>query len=247
MKILRAALVCVLAISIPSIPLSNPNALAQSSQSIKLEMLRSHVVKLADDRLEGRGGGYPGERKAADYIASAFKRIKLTPFGDQARGRRSYFQEFKFQTTHPVVPFEVRTSRNVLGLIEGTDAALKNEVVVIGAHYDGQGRVGQADPIRMATDEAKVASLITNGESDAAGLGAEESALKVSGVVAGLPSAEAGLKEGDLIVEFAKRRFRRDDTLAALMALHREALQGKFGNRLPVVVLRNSRRRCLLT
>src|SRR5688572_7519353 len=104
MKILRTVVVCALATSFFSIPLSNLNATevfaqqvpSKSLQLITPEMLKPHVVKLADDRLEGRGGGYPGERKAADYIATEFKRIKLTPVGDQVRGRRSYFQEFKF-------------------------------------------------------------------------------------------------------------------------------------------------------
>ena len=63
---------------------------------------------------------------------------------------------------------------------------------------------------------------------------------KSEGVGKVLPAAEAA-EGGDLILEFAKRRFRRDDTVAALMAAHREILQGKFGNRLPVVVLRNKK------
>ena len=88
-------------------------------------------------------------------------------------------------------------------------------------------------------DLGLVVHLITNAEADAAGLAVDESGLKVTGVIAGLPSAEAGLKEGDLIVELAKRRFRRDDTLDALMAAHRQVLEGKFGNKLPVTIFRN--------
>jgi len=434
MKRLHTTAVWLVTCALFSTPASSTRVFAQpspSTPSITPEMVRPHVVKLADDKYEGRGAGYPGERKAADYIAAEFKRIGLIPFGDDVRGRRSYFQEFRFQPMHPVVPWEVLTSRNVVGLINGTDPALKNEIVVIGAHYDGQGRTGQADPLRLATDEARAAKdeiwnsandnvasiaaileiaraiksgrlsakrsllfiafgaeehgmagsmhyvshplfplrnhvaminfekvgrspekpisvtgaassslwpqvfksaqeltktkvaqgspfsfpesdhypfaasripavmlhvqtsvdshwasdtsdridfarvaeaarygmavllelanqpkapdfiaspipdlglivhLITNAEADAAGLGAETSGLKVTGVVPGLPAAEAGLKEGDLIVEFVKRRFRRDDTLAALMAVHREVLEGKFGNRLPLTVVRN--------
>src|SRR3989337_3154418 len=36
-----------------------------------------------------------------------------------------------------------RTSKNVIGYVEGSDATLKNEVVVIGAHYDHLGMGGE--------------------------------------------------------------------------------------------------------
>ena len=134
------------------------NLLAQKNSSdpfaaITTEALKRHVTFLANDKLEGRGGGYPGELKAATYIANEFKKIGLVPMGDARGGRRSHFQEFKFHPYHPVKPWEIMTSRNVLGFMEGSDQQLKNEIVVIGAHYDGQGRSGQADPTRTpATD-----------------------------------------------------------------------------------------------
>ena len=395
------------------------------------DVLKPHVVKLADDKLEGRGGGYAGERIAAEYVAEEFKRIGLTPAGDSVRGRRGYFQEFKFHPFQPVVPWEVMTSRNVLALIEGTDPMLKAEIVVIGAHYDGQGRSGQADPARrpasdsnsrdeiwnsandnatsvsaileiaraikrakitprrtilfaafgaeehgmagsihyvshpisalnnhvamlnleklgrspekplmvsgasgpgwqevikaakertktdvtvapftlpdsdhypfgavripavmfwvstavdahqpsdtadkidfaraakaaryamamlltLADQTARIAytpspipdlgligNLATSAEADAAGLSRDDSGLKVTGGIQGLPSAEAGLMAGDLILEFANHKFRRSDTLAALMGKQREILEGKFGNTLSVTVLRNKQR-----
>ena len=141
----------VVASMLASAPLSN--AQPANSDSITSESVKPHVVWLSDDKLEGRGGGYPGERKAADYIAKQFKRIGLKPVG----GSRSYFQEFQFHPYHPVKPWEMMTSRNVLGYIEGADPQLRNEVVVIGAHYDGQGRTGQADPTREpATDSDQI-------------------------------------------------------------------------------------------
>src|SRR6185295_2834162 len=85
--------------------------------SITPELLKPHIVKLADDNYEGRGAGYRGERSAAEYIADEFKRIGLTPAGDLVGGSRSYFQEFKFHALHPVVAWEVMTSCNVLGFV----------------------------------------------------------------------------------------------------------------------------------
>jgi len=44
----------------------------------------SHVLVLADDRLEGRGTGSPGHRKAAEYVAREFERAGLKPAGTDA-------------------------------------------------------------------------------------------------------------------------------------------------------------------
>ena len=41
----------------------------------------SHVLALADDRLEGRGTGTPGHRKAAEYVAREFERAGIKPAG----------------------------------------------------------------------------------------------------------------------------------------------------------------------
>jgi acetylornithine deacetylase/succinyl-diaminopimelate desuccinylase-like protein len=136
-----------------------PNVFAQQSPAdpfaqITPEAVNRHVVFLADDKIEGRNAGYPGEVKAAKYIANEFKRIGLKPMGDERSGRPSYFQEFKFLPYHPVKPWEIMTSRNVLGVIEGSDPQLKDEIVVIGAHYDGQGRAGQADPTRAPSADS---------------------------------------------------------------------------------------------
>ena len=168
-------IVLLLAFEICLGPASNVEASAQpllqdpvaAANLLTPESLRAHVVKLADDKLEGRGAGYVGERKAAEYIAEEFKKIGLTPAGDSARGRRGYFQEFKFHPFQPIVPLKTMTSRNVLGLIEGTDPALRTEIVVLGAHYDGQGRTGQADPARRpASDGQASRDEIWNSAND---------------------------------------------------------------------------------
>lgn len=147
------------------------NSLAQKEKppqpiSVTSEMVRRHIVELAGDNYEGRGAGYPGELKAARYIAAEFKRLGLKPVGDSTRGRRGYFQEFKFQPRHPLVPWEVMTSQNVVGLLQGSDPVLKNQIVVIGAHYDGQGRSGQADPMRYPPRDSSVKDEIWNSAND---------------------------------------------------------------------------------
>ena len=82
------------------------------------------------------------------------------------------------------------------------------------------------------------AHLATAAEADARGVPAPYTGLKVTGVIAGLPSAGAGLQPGDLIVDIANHQFKRDDSLAMLMAMQREALEGKMGAVLPLKVIR---------
>jgi S1-C subfamily serine protease len=91
-------------------------------------------------------------------------------------------------------------------------------------------------------DLGLIGNLATNAEADMAGLSGDESGLKVTGVIGGSPSAEAGLMAGDLILEFANHKFRRSDTIQNLVAKQREVLEGKFGNSLTVTVLRARQR-----
>jgi S1-C subfamily serine protease len=91
-------------------------------------------------------------------------------------------------------------------------------------------------------DPGLIGNLATNAEADAAGLSGDESGFKVTGVIPGSPSAEAGLMAGDLILDFANYKFRRSDTLAQLVAKQREVLEGKFGNSLSLTVLRAKQR-----
>ncbi len=54
--------------------------------------LKNHVKYLASDELEGRGTGTKGNRKAAEYIATFFKKHGIAPVGG------SYFQKFTVTT-----------------------------------------------------------------------------------------------------------------------------------------------------
>ena len=53
--------------------------------------LKDHIGYLADDKLEGRRTGTPGEKLAYEYISTAFEKNKLAPKGDN----NSYLQEFE--------------------------------------------------------------------------------------------------------------------------------------------------------
>ncbi len=124
------------------------SAFRASAPYVTPEVLRRYVSTLASDAYGGRGAGYAGERLAADYIAREFAAIGLAPAGQGHEGQARYLQPFQFVPPLPVHPGDVLESENVLAVVPGTDARLGRQIVVIGAHHDGQGRIGEADPGR---------------------------------------------------------------------------------------------------
>jgi Zn-dependent M28 family amino/carboxypeptidase len=100
---------------------------------------------LSDDRLSGRMTGSPGADSAAAYLARRFQQVGLQP----AAG--GWFQTFAVAKEAPVVQ-QVRLAglqgKNVIGLLPGRDPVLRNQTVIVGAHYDhlGLGEFGSLDP-----------------------------------------------------------------------------------------------------
>jgi aminopeptidase YwaD len=65
---------------------------AAQAQSPVATRMKAHITYLADDALEGRETGKPGEQKASDYIIGQFKAIGLKPKGLDG----TYLQPFTF-------------------------------------------------------------------------------------------------------------------------------------------------------
>lgn len=99
------------------------DVLAAATASITKGELKNYVDVLADDTFEGRETGSRGGRAAANYVMKAMEQLGATPAGDGG----TYFQPFQ------------ANSRNILGFVEGSDPRLKEQVIVIGAHYDHVG------------------------------------------------------------------------------------------------------------
>lgn len=125
--------------------------------------LRRHVEYLASDKLEGRRAGEAGATLAAGYVANQFAKIKLKPGVRMANGKAGFLQEFSYtpvRNPHATAadpakagtPNE-RVAFNVIGILEGRDASLKNEAIVIGAHYD---HLGKGGPGSLAADSTDV-------------------------------------------------------------------------------------------
>jgi hypothetical protein len=92
-------------------------------ESIQSDDLRKHAYYLADDTFEGREAGSRGGRAAGVYIGQELRRYALAGGGDEG----GYYQPFG------------ENFRNIFGLLEGSDPRLRDEVVIVGAHYDHVG------------------------------------------------------------------------------------------------------------
>ena len=118
--------------------------------------IRRDIETLASERFEGRRTGTPGNDSAAAYLASRYAALKLRPAPDApgcgAGCAEAYIR--RFTATEPVRggPPKQLPTQNLVGIIPGTDPALRNEYVVIGAHFDHLGRstAGALDPDRGA-------------------------------------------------------------------------------------------------
>lgn len=107
--------------------------------------LLDDIKFLTDDRLQGRATGSPGADSAAAYLARRFSQVGLQP----AAG--GWFQSFTIGRDAPAITsggLTALSGKNVIGILPGRDPVLRNQTVILGAHYDhlGLGGFGSLDP-----------------------------------------------------------------------------------------------------
>ena len=118
----------------------------ETSAAITPLDLGVRLAAFAHDSMMGRQAGTYWGEKAGDYVADQFKRLGVQPAGENG----GYFQ---------IVPgikprdatMRAGLARNVIGIIPGTDPALRGEYVAITAHNDHIGfshRVVDHDSLR---------------------------------------------------------------------------------------------------
>lgn len=94
--------------------------------TIKEDIVKASLSYLASDVLEGRNTGSKGIEKAAIYIENIFIENNIKPY---------------FETYRDSFNVKEVIGYNIVGYIEGNDSELKNEFVILGAHYDHIGAV----------------------------------------------------------------------------------------------------------
>jgi hypothetical protein len=148
--------------------------------------LRAEVSFLASDLLEGRDSPSRGLDLAAEYISSTFRRIGLEPVAGD-----SYYQSVPIPEraiVHDKSDHEDRESEapeagpagmanNIIGVLRGSDPALKDSYVIISSHYDHKG-IAPVDPANPSKDR------IFNGANDDAS--GTASVLEIAGALASL-------------------------------------------------------------
>ncbi|MGO1585871.1 M28 family metallopeptidase [Mesonia sp.] len=106
--------------------------------------LKKSLQFFSSDELLGRNTGSEGIEAAATYAEEVFKDYNLKPY------YTSYRDSFEVKD---------KTGYNVVAFKEGTDPQLKDEIIVLGAHYDHIG---------LQTESAKIINKdsIANGAND---------------------------------------------------------------------------------
>jgi hypothetical protein len=118
--------------------------------SIDMERVRAGLTALAHDTMEGRMTGSRGAARAARFIAREFEAAGLAPAGDSA----GYFQRVPLarleggrrpfavilDAAGDTFPAAARVNDvNVVGMLRGADPALRDQVIIVGAHFDHVG------------------------------------------------------------------------------------------------------------
>jgi hypothetical protein len=111
--------------------------------SIRADDLQRHVNVLADDSFEGREAGTRGGRAAGGYIVTHLQKYGVKPAGEDG----TYYQSFN------------AGFRNILAILPGSDESVRNEYILVGAHYD---HVGYGTP----TNSYGPIGYIHNGADD---------------------------------------------------------------------------------
>ncbi len=146
-------------IGAPAARAQNRNqAQAQAVNNPLEKRLREHVFFLASDSLGGRLIGSEGNLTAGEYIAGQFADIGL----DEYNGH-SYFHYFEVPRSSGVKDITLGDPLegcNIVGILPGNHPSLKNEYIVIGAHYD---HLGAYD---SKSEAGKGEDIVFNGADD---------------------------------------------------------------------------------
>jgi hypothetical protein len=155
-----------LAAGLVSLAACGPAPAAPPAPVVSPAEVREIVGALAADSMEGRRTGTPGSARAARFLAERMRSYGLQPAGDSG-----YFQRVPYEVAsgpggEPLLRLpgavgsdssgvERVTDYNLIGLIRGADSTMRDEVVVIGAHFDhlGIGKPIEGDSIYNGADD----------------------------------------------------------------------------------------------
>jgi len=157
-----------------------------SQTGVELQ-LKKHVNALSADTLMGRFSGSKGEGIAYNYISRVLKEADITTLHNRTG------QDFSFVSDNGDTVY----SKNIVAIIEGYDPVLKNEYVLIGAHYDHLGynkmKVNGKESLQIykgADDNASGVSILLEVAND---IKRESFNFRRSVIIAAFGAEEQGL------------------------------------------------------
>lgn len=130
---------------IPNDPIKE-YSFSDAVESIKDDEVKRHLFHLTSQELEGRMSGKNGNRVAAEYIKTFYEKdCRLS----------AMYHKFAVRRMNPGPKNETGDdfSQNIYAWIEGNDPSLKNEVVVVGAHFD---HIGYGPSMSQASSRREV-------------------------------------------------------------------------------------------
>ncbi len=139
---LRLALLALVMTAAPACSQRTP---APGEAAITEALIRRHVDVIAADSMLGRDTPSRGLELTAAYVASHFQRLGLRPGGDAG----TFLQRYPLAGPPPAkgprgtpgapVGYDPGSAPNVVGILPGTDPALRDEYLVVSAHMDHVG------------------------------------------------------------------------------------------------------------
>lgn len=155
-----------LALLLPALAACSPSADVQAPPSVRTKDVRAQLSVLAADSMEGRLPGTLGSARAARYLAEQLRRFGVEPAGDSAYFQRvtmsvsqgdgePVYRALEAAEVDTVPPARRVSDVNVVGILRGSDPALREEAVVVGAHFDhiGVGKPVAGDSINNGADD----------------------------------------------------------------------------------------------
>ena len=100
------------------------------AKQIDIDLMMNDVAWLADDALQGRASGFPGEDAAATWLAERYEKLQLQPY--KQLGLSNHIHSFTFPYGE-----EYLQGENIIGVLPGESNT--EEFVVVSAHYDHLG------------------------------------------------------------------------------------------------------------
>jgi hypothetical protein len=101
--------------------------------SITPTELSKHLYIIADDNMEGRNTGEPGQKRAGEYLINEYKKNGIS----FPKGASDFYQKVPSDFMKRGFAPKLNDSENIWAFIEGSEKP--QEIIVISAHYDHVG------------------------------------------------------------------------------------------------------------